>query len=168
MPFIIKNNVIVNNVSSSVFTLESVSLKVSNWRMGLETNNGSIKLVSSNNVAIGVYGVNSKNYFRIYPNGEGSAASVEEEVGTRSNGYPVGIIVRTDNTLAYTSRPKNVEIVLQPEIGQFHVGVNGGVAYTYWALKTENIDWSGTWHFEVECDGAQYLSSVELEMQQSI
>jgi hypothetical protein len=168
MPFVIRNNVVVNNTSYQLFTLESVAIRVSNWRMERENNDGSVKLVSSNGVVIGVYGENSTNFFRVYPNGEDGAASIEDEVAVNINGSPGAAIVRVDQIHEYTSRPKNIEIVLQPEIGHFHFGINGGVAYTYWDLESANIDWSGIWHFEIESTGLQRLSSLEVEIQQNI
>lgn len=179
-PVVVKNSMRADKTSVSdysLFAVESLAFKVNNFRLLTDNESVSIKLVNTTTgAAIGLYGAyvsssDKHNYFRYYPNGESESATVEEIVGMSSSNVENSIIITTSagpNLTKCTTRPKNIELVIQPEVGHFHVRLDDGVTYSYWNLGSLGIDWSGTWKFVVESNATMHFSSVEMELQQNI
>lgn len=165
IPVTIKNSANVAGTDKTLFLAESISAKVNNFRVLNGASSSSIELVSSNGWKIGLYGIfasssDKHNYFKVTDNNGDEL--INEIVGGETS------VMISPTSVAYQSRPKNLEIIVQPEIGHFHISINGGVKYSYWNLSEEDIDWTGTWKFRITSESAMCMSSIEMELQQNI
>lgn len=170
LPVIIKNAINVGGTTKSLFLLESLAFKVNNFRVLNGLSSSSIELVSSTGWKLGLYGVfassNDKhNYFKV-TDSNGNVI-VNELVGTTSGGTERSVMI-SPTDVAYQTRPKNIEFVIQPEIGNIHICTNDSVAYSYWNLADVDIDWTGEWKFQITSNSAMCMSSIEMELQQNI
>ena len=159
----------IETMEISVSEMSQVGFEVNNWRLNSESATPSIKLVSTDGTKeIGLYASSGVTYFRYIVNGV--TVYEDDQVRVGSNGIRKSVLVASQST-AFGVRPKNIFIVFQPGLGQFHAILNGQVIYTLKTLKTINttgVDWSGTWKFVVESNGQMNGSSIELTIEQDI
>ena len=161
-----------HTIETTAFSINGMSLigfGVNNWRLNSESATPSIKLVSTDGTReVGLYASSGITYFRYIVNG--SVVYEDDQVRVGTNGIRTSVLVASQN-VAYGVRPKNIAIVFQPILGQFHAILNNQVVYTLKTLKsinTSGVDWSGTWKFVVESNGQMNGSSIEMTIEQDI